>query len=173
MAVSFYCQLYTKENRISNVGKHWHLPKLGRSSIWWLNRGVTEYEIRVSLFQLGAHKAPSPDGLPAYFFQRFWLWVGEAVTRGVQKIFESTLVPTHFNQSLICLIPKMENSEHISQFRPIRLSNVVIKIVFKVLANRLKLLMNELVGHSQASFIHERQTTDNIIVRQELIHSLR
>lgn len=67
----------------------------------------------------------------------------------------------------------MENFEHISQFRPIRLSNVVIKIVFKVLANRLKLLMNDLVGHSQASFIHERQTTDNIIVRQELIHSLR
>lgn len=67
----------------------------------------------------------------------------------------------------------MENSEHISQFRPIHLSNVVIKIVFKVLANLLKLLMNDLVGHSQASFIHERQTTDNIIVRQELIHSLR
>lgn len=67
----------------------------------------------------------------------------------------------------------MENSEHISQFRPIHLSNVVIKIVFKVLANLLKLLMNDLVGHSQTSFIHERQTTDNIIVRQELIHSLR
>lgn len=33
LAVSFYCQLYTKENRINNVGKHWHLPKLGRSSI--------------------------------------------------------------------------------------------------------------------------------------------
>lgn len=138
------------------MGRLWQLPKLGGSSLWWLNRGVTEYEIKVVLFQLGAHKAPDLDGLRACFFQRFWPWVGEAITRGVLNIFESTIVQTHINQSLICLIPKTESPEYTSEFRPICLNNIVIKIVSMVLENRLKPLMNDLVGHSQASFIPGR-----------------
>lgn len=77
------------------------------------------------------------------------------------------------NESLIVLILKQLHPETIAQFRPICLSNVVIKIVSKVIANRLKPLMSDLVGPEQASFIPDRQSTDNIIIAQEAIHSLR
>lgn len=77
------------------------------------------------------------------------------------------------NKSLICLIPKQHQPEFISQFRPICLSNVIFKVVTKVIANCLKILMGDLVGDWQASFIPGRQMTDNIIVAQELAHSMR
>lgn len=60
-----------------------------------------------------------------------------------------------------------------SQSCPICLSNVVIKTISKVIANRLKPLMNDLVGPNQASFIPGRQTVDNIVMAQELLHSLQ
>lgn len=53
------------------------------------------------------------------------------------------------------------------------MSNVIIKIVTKVVANRLKPVMNDLVGVEQANFIPGRHTIDNIVVAQEALHSLR
>lgn len=37
-----------------------------------LNAPITPAEIEHIVFQLGSHKAPRPDGLPAFFFQDFW-----------------------------------------------------------------------------------------------------
>lgn len=52
------------------------------------------------------------------------------------------------------------------------MSNVIIKIITKVITNRLKMVMGDLVRPRQASFIPGRQTLD-IIVAQEFIYSLR
>lgn len=60
-----------------------------------------------------------------------------------------------------------------SQFHPIALYNVIIKIISKELANRLQLVMPTLTGPCQSSFIPGRLAKDNIIVAQEIVHSLR
>ena len=74
---------------------------------------------------------------------------------------------------LLVLIPKVDTPETIMQFQPISLCNVVYKIISKVLVNRLKPCMDALINPLQASFIHGRQTVDNIIVAQEMVHSIR
>lgn len=61
----------------------------------------------------------------------------------------------------------------IFQFRPIALCNTVVKILTKVLANLLKPLMNKLTDVTQSSFIPGCQGTDNTIVVQEILHSMR
>lgn len=99
--------------------------------------------------------------------------MGESIINIVKAIFKTSLLQEDLNKSLICLIPKQEQPEYIAQFRPICLSNVVIKIISKLFANMLKSLMKQLVGKEQASFIPNRQTTNNIIMTQEVIHSLR
>lgn len=45
--------------------------------------------------------------------------------------------------------------------------------MMKTIANRLKILLKNLVGPNQASFIPGRQSLDNVIVCQEIVHSLR
>lgn len=126
----------------------------------------------MAVSQLGPHKAPGPDDMLASFFQKHWTWVGAEVIKFVKEVFQKEVVPEEANHSLICFIPKQAIPESISQFRPICLSNVVIKIITKVIANRMKPLMNDLVGLNQASFIPGRHTTDNILVAQEVVHSV-
>lgn len=122
---------------------------------------------------MGKHKAPGPDGLPVQFYQKFWPVVEEAVTEFLLDVFRTGKIPTEMNESLICFIPKQHQPETIMQFQPICLSNVVMKIISKVIANRLRLIMQKLVGLEQASFIPGRHTTDNIVVVQEAIQTLR
>lgn len=148
-------------------------PKLPRASLRWLNRDVAEFEIKAAMFQLGPNKVPSPDGLPASFFKKHWTWVREDLVLFVKEVFRTRVVLEDMNHSFICLIPKQAHPEHISQFHPICLSNMIIKLITKVIAIRMKPLMSELTGPNQASFIPGRHTTDNILMVQEVVHSLR
>ena len=70
------------------------------------------------------------------------------------------------------LIPKTEGPTLFSQFHPISLCNVVYKLISKVLVNRLRPFVMELVGHLQNSFIPRCSTTDNVIIAQEILHHM-
>lgn len=91
----------------------------------------------------------------------------------VLQTFRTCKVSEHMNHSVICLLPKQQRPESISQLRPICLSNVVIKIVSKIIANRVKRVIGDLGGEWQAGFIPNRQANDNVVIAQEIIHSLR
>lgn len=60
----------------------------------------------------------------------------------------------------------------LSPFRPISLCNVLLKLVTKVLVNRLKAFMPQLTGPHQSSFIARHSTMDNITVAHEMIYLL-
>ena len=47
------------------------------------------------------------------------------------------------------------------------------KIAAKVLANRLKLIIDEIITPHQNEFIKGRLVTDNIILTQELLHTIK
>lgn len=55
---------------------------------------------------------------------------------------------------------------------PISLCNVAYKCLTKVLANRLKPLMENLISPFQASFIPGRCIQDNIVIGKEIVHSI-
>ena len=65
-----------------------------------LERGVTEDEIRASLWALKPFKAPGPDGLHAGFYQRFWVVVKRSICNEVKEIFDKGCVPSYLNETL-------------------------------------------------------------------------
>lgn len=91
----------------------------------------------------------------------------------MQGIFLCGKLISGINEALICLIPKRDQPETLKQFQPISLCNVLCKVVSKVLANRLKPLMSMLARKFQVSFIPALSTVDNIVIAQELLHSLK
>ena len=59
-----------------------------------------------------------------------------------------------------------------TEFRPINLSNVTYKIIAKVLSNKLKAVLPQIITENQSAFLFERLITDNILVAFEIIHYL-
>lgn len=55
------------------------------------------------------------------------------------------------NKTFIALIPKILNTKMMEQFRPISLCNVVYKIIAKVLANRIKKMLDTIISPSQST----------------------
>ena len=59
-----------------------------------------------------------------------------------------------------------------TEFKPINLSSVTYKIIAKVLSNKLKAVLPQIITENQSAFLFERLITDNILVAFEIIHYL-
>lgn len=111
-----------------------------------LIRLVFDENIVVGLWSLKAFKVPSPDGLHAWFFHRFWLLVGDSVQEEVKGIFASGKMPEYLNQTIITLVSKCINPESFNHYCPISLCNTIYKIVSKIIIARLRPLLPSLVS---------------------------
>lgn len=73
-----------------------------------------------------------------------------------------------WNCTTITLIPKNPSPTKVKDFRPIACCSTAYKIVGKILANRIKEILNDIIGPSQSAFIETRAITDNIILSHKL-----
>lgn len=79
----------------------------------------------------------------------------------------------YLNWTLLVLIPKIVGAKTISQYRPISLYNILYKVITKMIVIRLCQAMQILVKQNQASFIASHNIADNIIIAQEVIHTIQ
>ncbi|CAM8999447.1 unnamed protein product [Rhodiola kirilowii] len=138
-----------------------------------LNAPFSELEVQDAVFQMYPTKAPGPDGFSAIFYQKSWVLVKEKVTQSVLKMLNSRKLEEGLNKTLITLIPKCRSPMKIEDYRPISLCNVTVKIVTKILANRLKTILPRIISDSQSAFIPGRLISDNILAAHELIHFIK
>jgi hypothetical protein len=64
------------------------------------------------------------------------------------------------NSSHITLIPKVDNPTKVSNFRPISLLNSSVKLITKILANRMQSVILKVIHQNQYGFIKNRSIQD-------------
>lgn len=83
------------------------------------------------------------------------------------------ILPQGINSSFIALIPKTNNPTQVHHFRLIGLINCTLKILLKLLANRLKPHHHTLVAKTQYAFVKGRLISDCIFINAEIAHSIQ
>ena len=91
----------------------------------------------------------------------------------VAGIIQVTRPPDTFNKTNIAPIPKVKTPTLVSEFRLISLCNVIYKLVSRLLANRLKLILPEVVSDSESAFVPGRAITYNALIFLELFYSMK
>ena len=75
------------------------------------------------------------------------------------------------NASFLTLIPKKNNAIDVKDFRPTSLVGSVYKLLFKVLANRLRVVLDSLISKSQNAFVGGGQILDSVLIAHECLDS--
>nr|GEW06669.1 hypothetical protein [Tanacetum cinerariifolium] len=74
-----------------------------------------------------------------------------------------------FNANLTSLIPKIQMPLRASDYMPISCCNVIYKCISKVVTNRMKEGLGNIIDSNQSAFISGRQISDNILLMQEFM----
>jgi hypothetical protein len=82
-------------------------------------------------------------------------------------------MPEGINDIVVVLIPKKKNHFCLSDFRPIRMCNVIYKVVSKCFVNKLRPILQDIIEPNQSAFIPRRLITDNTLIAFECIHSVQ
>lgn len=138
-----------------------------------LTQAVNMEEIKQPVFGIGPHKAPGPDGFSGAFYQQFWNELNPKIFKKIQGFLDDNSWDRIHNHTNICLLPKVEGPTTMTDFRPIALCNVSYKIISKILVNRLKKHLSNIVSANQVAFTPGRMISDNIIIAHELFHALK
>ncbi|GJV71286.1 RNA-directed DNA polymerase, eukaryota [Tanacetum coccineum] len=136
----------------------------GRNSVCWeSNRD------KKSGLGLWNKQISCPDGFTFEFYRKYWSLIDHDVVAAVTSFFSIGSFPPGCISSFITLIPKSQEPKMVKDFRPISLIGSMYKIITKVLANRLSLVISELVSDVQSAFVSNRHILDGPFILNELL----
>ncbi|GAU17884.1 hypothetical protein TSUD_330100 [Trifolium subterraneum] len=130
-------------------------------------------EVKAAVWDCDSYKSPGPDGVNFGFIKDFWTEMKSDVMRFITEFHRNGRLTKGINATFIALIPKVESPQRLNDFRPISLVGSLYKILAKVLANRLRLVMGSVISESQTAFVRDRQILDGILIANEVVDEAR
>jgi hypothetical protein len=90
---------------------------------------------------------------PQVFFQRHWDLLKDDLAPAVFDFLNGGELSVGMNDTTITLIAKEWNPQYISQYRPISLCQVIYKIAAESIFNRMRGMLDEVIGEKQSAFV--------------------
>ena len=166
---SFYQSLYTSKstpNNIDNITSfldNLDIPQISEDSKIKLNCPIAKTEILTSLKLLNLNRSPGYDGLPVEFYIVFFNDICDMLLDCYQFSFDQGFMSMSQRNGVITLLPKKDKDPHSTKnYRPISLLNTDYKIMAKVMANRLKPSLQEIIHNDQTGFMKGRNIGCNV-----------
>ena len=114
-----------------------------------LTEPIIEDEIRKAIFQVKPHKAPGVNRKGLEFYRSEWNTIRTESTQIMNCMFTDDPLMAQQVKGLVVCIPKNRHPECIGDFRPLTLLNADYKILARIIANRLKPILQDLVHPQQ------------------------
>ena len=102
-------------------------------------------------------KSHGSDGFTTEFYKFFWKDIGSLVCHSINFAYNSGRLSDFQRQGITTCIPKDgRDRRHLKNWRPITLLNVDYKIASSVIANRIELVLPNVISESQAGLFKGR-----------------
>uniref|UniRef100_A0A803PAD0 Reverse transcriptase domain-containing protein n=1 Tax=Cannabis sativa TaxID=3483 RepID=A0A803PAD0_CANSA len=130
-------------------------------------------EIKEVVFKLHLLKAPGLDGFPGIFYRKYWHTVGPQLSDMVREFFATGVLDKKINHSFICLIRKTSQASKFDHFRPISLCNFSYKVIYRILTDRLKVVIDRVISPCQSAFMPGHWIAEASILAQKVLHAIK
>lgn len=116
------------------------------------------------------NKSPGSDGLTVEFYKMFLPYLRDVFFKLFKEIKTKEILSHTMKMGVITLIYKKKGDKKLLEYwRPISLNNVDYKIIARVMANRLKLVLPNIVSESQTCCITGRDIADTLVSVRDII----
>lgn len=135
-----------------------------------LEKEITKEEIKNALISLKNGKAPGCDGISKEFYQCFWEIIGDDMVEVFKEILKKGVLPESMKMGIISLLFKKGEKELLKNWRPVTLLCTDNKILSKVLTNRLKCVMPNLINEDQTCGVTGRNSGLNLQLIRDTVN---
>jgi exonuclease III len=126
-------------------------------------------EVKEAIWNSDGNKCPGPDGFNFNFLKFCWEFIKGDIMDFFHEFHSTAILPKAITASFLTLIPKKDHPQVLSDYRPICLVSGIYKLLSKVLATRLKVVMSKVISKIQSAFLPNRQILDGVLVINELL----
>ncbi|KAJ7951083.1 Cysteine-rich receptor-like protein kinase [Quillaja saponaria] len=160
---------YSDNEDVNLQLKNISLWKLSQDQAESLEVALSEKEVREAVYDCKGNKAPGPGGFNFNFIKAKWQLLKKEFLEFLEDFQKSCTFSRSVNASFLTLVRKREAAEDLGDYRLICLIRCIYKVLAKVLANRLKSVLQYVVSEHQTAFIKGRQILVSIIFAKEIL----
>ncbi len=175
---NFYQNLYSE--RLNKQNDNYHnsldafltnneMPKLNNEETIFSERSICKADILKSIKNLPSGKTPGSDGLPADFYNFFWCDIKCSLTQCIIYVMKHGELTIEHKWGIITLLPKKgKNRFFLKNWRPISLLNTYYKIIAKILAMWLQLVLPNIINDDQTGYLKGRYIGQNVRILEDI-----
>ena len=160
----FYKRLYEKDSYVSfNLKRDSEEPCLSNELKHDLEKEISEAEIYDAIMTLKNGKVCGSDGLPVEFYRTFYNELKQPLLRMYLYAYKNGVFPKSTKRGVVSLLPKRgKDARYIKHRRPLTLLNYDFKILSKLIDNRIRTVLPNIISEDQTGFLAGRHITTNI-----------
>ncbi|XP_058767209.1 uncharacterized protein LOC131640851 [Vicia villosa] len=146
-----------------------NLNKLSMVDSLELEKPISEEEVKDAIWSCDGNKSPGRDGYSLEFFKRFWFLLKDDLLKLCNDFHSKGTLVKAITSSFLALIPNKKNPQDLSEYRPISLVGSIYKIIAKILAARMRCVLDKLVSPNQTAFVPGRSMMDGVLMVSKIL----